>query len=226
MLSFLARGSGYGYGIAEQLAEQGLDVEKTIVYRALRGLERDGNATSRWVASHHGPQRRLYSLTAAGRRTLDSLAAVVLDNRRAYQGFVETYARPARRQDAEQHQVQTPEDGASRREPDLLVGWLLLLLDGGLTYGYDLRRHLGEHHVDAAAGVAYRLLGRMDADGRVQSRWSEPIDGPRRHLYTVTADGRAHLRRIAPAITHARDVYDAFVEGYEDLDHDYPRPPR
>ena len=226
MLSFLARGNGYGYGIAEQLGEQGLAVEKTVVYRALRGLERDGDATSRWVASHHGPQRRLYSLTAPGRRTLDSLAAVVLDDRRAYQGFVETYGRQARRHDAEQHQAQPSENGARRREPDLLVGWLLLLLDGGVTYGYDLRRHLAEHHVGAAAGVAYRLLGRMDADGRVQSRWSEPIEGPKRHLYTVTAEGRAHLRRIAPAITHARDVYDAFVDAYEDLDHVYPRPLR
>lgn len=226
MLVFLARGSGYGYGIADQLTEQGIDVEKTIVYRVLRGLERDGDVTSRWIASHHGPQRRLYSLTATGRRTLDTLALVVIDNRRAYQGFVETYTRHKRRQDAQRLRTQPPEDGAPRREPALLVGWLLLLLDSDVTYGYDLRRNLAEQHLEADAGVVYRLLRRMDGDGRLQSRWSEPIAGPKRRLYTVTPKGRAHLHQIAPGITHARDVHDAFVDAYEDLNHDYPRPVR
>ena len=226
MLLFLARGDGYGYGIADQLTEHGIGIEKTIVYRSLRGLERDGAVSSRWIASPHGPQRRLYSLTAAGRRTLDSLAAVVIDNRRAHQGFVETYRQQTRRQDAEQAPTQPSGTGLARREPELLVGWLLLLLDSDVTYGYDLRRHLAEHHVDADAGVVYRLLRRMDSDGRLQSRWSEPIAGPRRRLYTVTPRGRAQLHQIAPAIMHARDVHDAFVDEYEDLRHHFPRPLR
>ena len=224
MLVFLARGSGYGYAIADQLSEQALHVEKTIVYRALRGLERDGDVTSRWIESRHGPQRRLYSLTAAGRRTLDTLAAVVIDTRRGYQAFVETYTHQHRSEGAKQPRTRPSEDVGPRREPDLLVGWLLLLVDGGVTYGYDLRRHLAERHVNPDTGVVYRLLRRMARDGRLQSRWSEPIAGPKRRLYRVTAKGRRHLHQIAAVITHARDVYDAFVDAYEDLNHDYPRP--
>ena len=225
MLLFLARGDGYGYGIADQLAERGIDIETTIVYRALRGLERDGAVSSRWIASHRGPQRRLYSLTAAGRRTLDTHVAAVIDNRRAYQGFAEAYTRYARRPDAKQLPAQASEDG-TRREPELLVGWLLLLLDSDVTYGYDLRRHLAEHHVKADAGVVYRLLRRMDRDERLQSRWSEPIAGPKRRVYTLTEKGRAQLHQIAPALMHARDVHDAFVDDYEELNHHFPQPLR
>lgn len=84
MLVFLAHGSGYGYGITEQLREQALDVEPTIAYRALRALESKGYVTSRWIDSRRGPQRRLYSLTASGRRRLDTMASAVSECRLAY----------------------------------------------------------------------------------------------------------------------------------------------
>ena len=229
MLLFLARGSGYGYGIAEQLSEQALGVEMTIVYRALRGLESEGYVTSRWIDSNRGPQRRLYSLTAAGRRALDTLAAAVLENRLAYQAHVETYQQRSARLSGRRDPALP--NASPIREHDLLVGWLLLLLDENVAYGYDLHRHLTTHHVQADPGRLYRLLRQMDADGRVESRWSEPIAGPKRRLYTLTAEGRAHLHEIAVTIRQARDVYDAFVNAYEELDHNYrasarPRPHR
>lgn len=228
MLLFLARGSGYGYGIAEQLSEHGLRVEKTIVYRALRGSESQGYVTSRWIDSPRGPQRRLYSLTAAGRRMLDTLAAGVSENRLGYEAFVETYEQrsPRRHARRSERRASPPADAAPGREHDLLVGWLLLLLDDEVTYGYDLRRQLAANHVEADPGGLYRVLRQMQADGWLQSHWSEPVAGPKRRLYTATASGRAHLDEIAVTITQARDVYDAFIDAYEELDHDYRRPER
>ena len=77
----------------------------------------------------------------------------------------------------------------------MIVGWLLLLLDQDVTYGYDLRRHLTTHHVNADPARLYRLLRQMEADGRLQSRWTEPIAGPKRRVYRATATGRAHHTR-------------------------------
>ena len=228
MLLFLAHGSGYGYGITEQLREHALDVEATIVYRALRASESEGYVTSRWIDSRRGPQRRLYSLTASGRRRLDTLAAAVSESRLAYQEFVEAYERQSPRRHAQrpQRQAPPPADAAAGREQDLLVGWLLLLLDEDVTYGYDLRRHLTTHHVKADAARLYRLLRHMEADGRLQSHWTEPIAGPKRRVYTATTTGRDHLHELAVTITQAREVYDAFVDAYEELDHEYRRPAR
>ena len=228
MLLFLARGSGYGYGITEQLREHALDVETTIVYRALRGLESEGYVTSRWIDSRRGPQRRLYSLTASGRRRLDTRAAAVSESRVGYQEFVEAYERQSARRHARRspRQASPPPDAVPRHGHDVIVGWLLLLLDEDVTYGYDLRRHLITHHVNADAARLYRLLRQMEADGRLQSCWTEPIAGPKRRVYTATATGRAHLHELAVTITQAREVYDAFVDAYEELDHVYRRPAR
>lgn len=211
MLLFFAHGSGYGYGLAEQLSRHGIGVEKTIVYRALRGLESQGYVTSRWIDSRLGPQRRLYSLTSIGRRMLDTLAAAVLEDRLGYQAFVGAYEpRSARRHAQRSERRASPlPDAAPRREHDLLVGWLLLLLDDEVTYGYDLRRHLDANHVKSDPGGLYRVLRQMEADGWLQSGWSEPVAGPKRRLYTATANGRAHLEEIAVTIMQARDVYDA-----------------
>ena len=44
--------------------------ELTQIYRILKRLEGEGLLRSRMVASDKGPARRVYSLTPAGRRTL------------------------------------------------------------------------------------------------------------------------------------------------------------
>ena len=64
-----------------------------------------------------------------------------------------------------------------------------------MAYGCDLRRHLTTHHVKADAARLYRLLRQMEADGRLQSRWTEPIAGPKRRVYRATAmDGPTYTR--------------------------------
>ena len=223
LLLFLARGSGYGYGMAEQLREQALVCEMTVTYRVLRALEEEEQVSSRWIDSTTGPRRRLYSLTSTGRRTLDLLVSDIMQQRHRYDEFLRVYERPGRRANevgdvAASLAARNGAAGHAHRE--LLGGWLLLLLEGDASYGYDLRRHLAEHEVKADPGLLYRLLRRMDADGMLRSRWSDPILGPQRRVYRLTAKGRARLAAVADLIGRTRDVHDAFVRAYADVDDD------
>jgi len=64
----------------------------------------------------------------------------------------------------------------------------------GPQYGYDLARALAEAGLVAGSGSVYPLLGRLKADGLVDSAWHPPADGgvPRKY-YTLTPAGRAAL---------------------------------
>lgn len=221
LLLFLTRGSGYGYGLGLQLREQALDVEMTVAYRVLRALERDRQVSSRWIGSSVGPRRRLYSLTAHGRRTLDALVPAVIESRDRYCDFVEVYERTPRRQRIGRR----PDTAVSRRpEQDLLSGWLLLLLSGDTSYGYDLRRHLTEHEVKADPSKVYRRLRRLDADGWVRSRWTDPVAGPRRRVYEVTAEGHDGLGAIVELIVCICATYEEFAEAYVEVNDDHRGP--
>lgn len=224
LLLFLAHGSDYGYGLAEQLREQELELDMTVVYRVLRRLEADGQVTSRWIESNVGPRRRLYSLTANGRRTLDALAAVVIEHRDRYARFVQSYSEASRR-GAQRVAAGSPHHAIGPHpEKELLTAWTLLLLDGDASYGYDLRKQLAAHDIKGDPGQVYRLLRQLDADGEVQSRWSDPILGPRPRVYRVTARGRRTLQELAEALRRSRDVHNAFAEAYMHLHDDFGGP--
>jgi len=220
LLLFLAHGSGYGYGLAQQLRDENLDVEMTVAYRVLRALERDGNVSSRWIESPAGPRRRLYSLTAAGRRALDVLVLAVMRTRDHYCDFAEMYEHRARRR----RPAAAGDAVGSHPEQQLTTGWVLLLIDGGVSYGYDLRRHLATHDLEPDPGRMYRLLRQLDDRGWLRSRWSDPTLGPRRRVYAVTAAGRRGLHEIAELLRRASDVHRAFADAYEHIDDDYRGP--
>ena len=221
LLLFLARGSGYGYGLIEQLREQGLDVETTAAYRVLRALERDRKVTSRWIDSPVGPRRRLYSLTATGRLALDELAVVVGEHRDRYHDLVHVYGRAGHRRGTSQAPCPPAGDAvAPHPDRELLTARLLMLIDADASYGYDLNRRLAEQGVKADTGTLYRLLRRLDADGRLRSTMSDSELGPRRRLYHLTVKGRRSLHEIAALIGRTCDVHDAFLKAYEQLDDD------
>jgi DNA-binding PadR family transcriptional regulator len=83
LLGLLARRSRHGYelhGAFEAImgGEQNWDVKPAQVYTTLTRLEEKGLVVEQAVEQEGGPERRLYSLTAAGRRELeDWLAAPV-----------------------------------------------------------------------------------------------------------------------------------------------------
>ena len=69
----------HGYGIVERLGKLGLRPKRaTTLYRELRFLEEAKFIASSWDASQtRGPARRVYRLTARGRKELDSLMPAV-----------------------------------------------------------------------------------------------------------------------------------------------------
>jgi len=70
LLSALGEAPAHGYALIERLAEcsgQAFELPEGTVYPALHRLERDGMIDSRW-SSESGRRRRVYHLTARGRR--------------------------------------------------------------------------------------------------------------------------------------------------------------
>lgn len=73
VLRTLVPGPTYGYAVASTLEEHGLGkVKGGTLYPLLARLEADGLIASRWEPGEGGPGRKYFSLTAPGRRHLDS----------------------------------------------------------------------------------------------------------------------------------------------------------
>lgn len=80
-LAVLEDGDGYGYEIVTRLRADGLDtVGDASVYGTLQRLYESGLLSSYIVTSEVGPDRRYYSLTAAG-------AAELKEGREVWQQF-------------------------------------------------------------------------------------------------------------------------------------------
>jgi DNA-binding PadR family transcriptional regulator len=74
LLSTLEGGPAHGYAVIEALAQQSagqFELPEGTVYPALHRLELDGQLRSKW-STGAGRRRRVYSLTPAGRRRLES----------------------------------------------------------------------------------------------------------------------------------------------------------
>jgi transcriptional regulator len=73
LLAVLATGPGHGYELSQRLTEQSggdLAVPEGSLYPALHRLERGGLVESRWSTGERR-RRRIYRITAAGRRAAD-----------------------------------------------------------------------------------------------------------------------------------------------------------
>jgi DNA-binding PadR family transcriptional regulator len=81
LLASLENGPRHGYAVRETLRERGgarFDLPTGTIYPALRRLEAAGLVNGTW-AEDSGRRRRVYQLTAAGRRRLASDRASWLD---------------------------------------------------------------------------------------------------------------------------------------------------
>jgi len=74
VLAALRRGEAYGYQILQRVNErQGLYLHEPTVYPLLARLLQDGYLTERSGPSPHGPPRRYYRLTKAGRNRYEEM---------------------------------------------------------------------------------------------------------------------------------------------------------
>jgi PadR family transcriptional regulator PadR len=74
LLLLLQKGEAHGYSLLSELEGFGFDgdeLDPSLVYRALRGMERMGWVDSHWVDESQGPRRRVYALTEDGQAQLE-----------------------------------------------------------------------------------------------------------------------------------------------------------
>lgn len=238
-LLLLDAGETYGYMLHHGLLARGVDVQATSVYRWLAKFEGDGWVVSRWSEPVDGPRRHVYRLTMEGQVALREMTGVIAALRETYSTFVDAHARavarrggegvdedatpivaedPAQRRDASVAAPRAPLPAPSRSlrpHKELLVGWLLLQLDAGATYGYDLRRAFEALRLSPDPAAMYRMLRRLEADKWVQSRWMSSAGGPRRRFYRLTGRGRRNLDEIARLIAAIRDAHEKYLHAYE-----------
>lgn len=73
LLDLLTRGPSHGYGLIEQLREQGFEVRSTTVYPQLTKLQHADMVSTHWQNPETGPSRKILTITDEGRRHLDLL---------------------------------------------------------------------------------------------------------------------------------------------------------
>lgn len=72
---------------------------------------------------------------------------------------------------------------------------LAAVLAEGDRHGYALVQRLAEYGLGTVRGGAlYPVLGRMETEGLVESRWEAGDGGPGRKVYRLTDAGRTQLR--------------------------------
>ncbi len=111
-----------------------------------------------------------------------------------------------------------PSDGSAvTRQPprELLTAWLLLLLGRQATHGYELRRLLEENGLVTDPAAMYRVLRKLEDEGRAASFWGKSVAGPRRRLYRLTDKGLSDLGALVAAIRVTCDAHAAFLQAHE-----------
>ena len=80
LLLLKKKGHSYGYDLAGEIIDHALTdaaIEPAALYRTLRQLEKNGNVSSQWDVEKGGPARRVYRLTAEGRKHLEEWTVVL-----------------------------------------------------------------------------------------------------------------------------------------------------
>jgi len=93
-LLLLAKKATHGYELMDALRSVEGDenlADVGMLYRTLRQFEQDGLVTSTWDTNGHGPARRVYQLTDAGREYLEWWAADIRKTRAQLEQFLAEY---------------------------------------------------------------------------------------------------------------------------------------
>jgi PadR family transcriptional regulator PadR len=88
LLSVLSKAPMHGYAVIDELrakSDDAFDLPEGTVYPALHRLERERLIKSKWESGENSRRRRLYSLTASGRRRL-------LERKAEWKGFATAVA--------------------------------------------------------------------------------------------------------------------------------------
>lgn len=116
-----------------------------------------------------------------------------------------------------------------RPSNELLAAWLLVLVQAGVAHGYDMRRELAARRLAVDYPSVYRMLNKLQRDGRLRSHWGKTVAGPRRRLYEITPAGVESLAELADRLGAISQTLDRFFDAYAQTalpDKDSPGPPQ
>lgn len=95
---------------------------------------------------------------------------------------------------------------------------LLMLLFDKKGYGYGLIEQLedfGFTSEDLNIGSLYRSLRKLADQGLVSSVWEDAGQGPKRRVYTITAEGKDELHNWIPILKERKSRIEQLIETYE-----------
>ena len=78
-------------------------------------------------------------------------------------------------------------------------------------YGYELRQALSDKGMPIEEGTLYPLLRRLETQGLLKSEWQTESGSPRRY-YSLNADGRKLLKKLAASWQGMNDAMDRLLK--------------
>jgi poly-beta-hydroxybutyrate-responsive repressor len=107
---------------------------------------------------------------------------------------------------------------SERRVPRQLQPFILLVLKGKDSYGYELIEKISEfrfHDSPPDVGAVYRNLRAMEKEGWVKSKWDTKGSGPAKRIYRITPQGEEILHGWAITIRKRKEALEQFLKLYQ-----------
>jgi PadR family transcriptional regulator PadR len=107
---------------------------------------------------------------------------------------------------------------SERRVPRQLQPFILLILKGKDSYGYELIEKISDfrfHDSPPDVGAIYKHLRNMEKGGLVKSKWDTKGSGPAKRTYRITPQGEEILHGWAITIRKRKEALDQFLKLYQ-----------
>jgi len=107
---------------------------------------------------------------------------------------------------------------SEKRVPRQLQPFILLVLKGKDSYGYELIEKISEfrfHDSPPDVGAVYRNLRAMEKEGWVKSKWDTKGSGPAKRIYRITPQGEEILHGWAITIRKRKEALGQFLKLYQ-----------
>jgi poly-beta-hydroxybutyrate-responsive repressor len=107
---------------------------------------------------------------------------------------------------------------SEHRVPRLLQPFILLILKGKESYGYELIEKISDfrfHNSPPDVGAVYRNLRGMESEGWVKSKWNTKGAGPAKRIYRITPQGEEILHGWAVTVRKRKEALDQFLKLYQ-----------
>jgi PadR family transcriptional regulator PadR len=106
---------------------------------------------------------------------------------------------------------------SERRVPRQLQPFILLVLKGKDSYGYELIEKISDfrfHDSPPDVGAIYKNLRNMEREGFVKSKWDTKGSGPAKRIYRITPQGEEILHGWAVTIGKRKEALIQFLKLY------------